>query len=150
MLTLTRRVPPNPSLEVDFLLALSAEERTHSRLRIEAPEGQVVLLALPRGTVLQDGDLLESEAEGETRGSYRVRVAAKPEPVMTVHAATPLDLLRAAYHLGNRHVPLEITPTYLRFSADAVLKALVEQLGLQVQEASLPFYPEMGAYGHGH
>ena len=104
-----------------------------------------MFLRLPRGTVLRDSDILQSET-----GSSLVRVSAKPEPVLTVTAQTPLDLLRAAYHLGNRHVPVEITPIYLRLSPDPVLRTMLEQLGMEVQEAVLPFQPEIGAYGHTH
>jgi urease accessory protein len=95
--------------------------------------------------VLRDGDLLHSESD------RLVRIIAKPEPVLTVTAQTPVDLLRASYHLGNRHVPLEITHTYLRLSPDPVLRSMLEQLGLNVVEAVLPFQPEVGAYGnHAH
>lgn len=59
-------------------------------------------------------------------------------------------LLRAAYHLGNRHVPLEIGATYLRLSPDPVLRTMLEQLGMNVLEAVLPFQPELGAYGHSY
>jgi urease accessory protein len=69
---------------------------------------------------------------------------------MTATAHRSLDLMRAAYHLGNRHVPLEVAIDYLRLAPDSVLKAMLEQLGLHVIEAILPFRPEMGAYGHSH
>lgn len=141
MLTLTQRKSPNPDALVSFTLALTAVERTKSRHRFEI-DRQVVLLQLPRGTVLRDGDLLYSESD------RLVRIIAKPELVFTVTAQTPLDLLRAAYHLGNRHVPLEITDTYLRLSPDPVLRSMLEQLGLDVVEAVLPFQPEVGAYGN--
>jgi urease accessory protein len=75
---------------------------------------------------------------------------AKPEPVLTATAQNPLDLLRAAYHLGNRHIPLEIAATHLRLSPDPVLKSMLEHLGMEVREEISPFYPEMGAYGHHH
>jgi urease accessory protein len=126
-----------------FTLSLSAEERTRSRHRFQTPDGQVLFLRLPRGTVLQDGDLLRAET-GEI-----IKIAAKPEPVLTVTAQNPLDLLRAAYHLGNRHVPLEIAPTYLRLSPDPVLKGMLEQMGVTAIEENAPFQPEIGAY-HGH
>jgi urease accessory protein len=67
---------------------------------------------------------------------------------MTIAAQTPLLLLRAAYHLGNRHVPLEITATYLRLSPDPVLRTMLEQMGMVVEETILPFQPEIGAYGN--
>lgn len=145
MLTLTQRFPADSSQTAQFTLSLTAEERTRSRHYFETDEGQGVYLRLPRGTVLQHGDVLRSE-DGHTL----VRVIAKPEPVMTVTAQTPLDLLRSAYHLGNRHVPLELTETYLRLSPDPVLKAMLEQMGTQVREQVLPFQPEAGAYAHPH
>ena len=128
-----------------FTLALTASERTRSRHRLSTADGQVLYLCLPRGTVLRHGDLLQAEKDRSL-----VRIAAKPEPVLTVTAQTPLLLLRAAYHLGNRHVPLEIAATYLRLSPDPVLRTMLEQLGIDVLEAVLPFQPELGAYGHSH
>jgi urease accessory protein len=145
MLTLTQRLPANPNTVVSLTLALTAEERTKSRHRFTTEDGQSVFLRLPRGTVLQDQDILQSET-----GSLIVRAIAKSEPVLTITAQTPLDLLRAAYHLGNRHVPLEITATYLRLSPDPVLQKMLEQMGMEVEEAVLPFQPEIGAYGSSH
>lgn len=144
MLTLTKCLPADPDVAVSFTLALTASDRTRSRHRFETPDGQVVDWRLPRGTVLRDGDLLQGEM-----GDRLVRITAKPEPVLNVTSQKPLDLLRAAYHLGNRHVPLEITPSYLRLESDPVLKAMLAQMGLEVTEAVLPFQPETGAYGHG-
>ncbi|MBE9229548.1 urease accessory protein UreE [Phormidium sp. LEGE 05292] len=142
MLTLTQRLPANPNAIVSHTLSLTAEERTRSNYRFQTEAGQVLLLRLPRGMVLRDRDLLQSE------NGILVRVIAKPEPVLTVTAKNPLELLRAAYHLGNRHIALEITPTYLRLSADSVLQAMLEHLGLEVTAEIMPFEPEMGAYGH--
>jgi urease accessory protein len=142
MLTCTQRKLPNPDAAVTLTLALTAEERTRSRHRFEI-DGQAVFLRLPRGTVLHDGDILQDETN-----SNLVRIAAKPELVLTVTAQTPILLLQAAYHLGNRHVPVEITATYLRLLPDSVLRSMLEQLGLEIQEQILPFQPEMGAYGH--
>ncbi|MEC4818741.1 MAG: urease accessory protein UreE [Scytonema sp. PMC 1069.18] len=145
MLTLTQRQPPNPKIAVTLTLALSAEERTRSRYRVETQDGQPVFLRLPRGTVLRDGDLLQ-----DGTNSSLIRIIAKPEPVLTVIAQNPLDLLRAAYHLGNRHIPVEIKVDYLRLSPDSVLRAMLEQLGLKVIEEIVPFQPEIGAYRHHH
>jgi urease accessory protein len=83
-------------------------------------------------------------------GDVVVRIVAKPETVITVTSQTPVDLLRASYHLGNRHVPLEVAPHYLRLSPDPVLQAMLEQLGVELKEEVLPFQPESGAYGHHH
>jgi len=143
MIALTQRQPPNSDIVVNFTLALTAEERTRSRYRLETQDG-IVFLRLPRGTVLRNGDLLQAED-----ASVVVRVIAKPEPVLVV-TATPVLLLKAAYHLGNRHVPVEVTQDYLRLSPDPVLRTMLEQLGMQVHEAVLPFQPEIGAYGHHH
>jgi urease accessory protein len=145
MLTLTQRLNPSVDTPVSFTLALTAEERTRTRHRFEAPDGQSLYLRLPRGTVLQDGDLLESETSDAV-----VRIVAKPEPVLTVTAHKPVDLLRASYHLGNRHVPLEVASDYLRLSPDPVLRAMLEQLGVEVREEVVPFQPEIGAYRHHH
>lgn len=79
-----------------------------------------------------------------------MRITAKPEPVLTVVAKTTIDLLKAAYHLGNRHVPVEITSAYLRLSPDPVLQVMLQQLGVEIKEEISPFQPEAGAYGHHH
>ncbi|HLO47526.1 MAG TPA: urease accessory protein UreE [Kamptonema sp.] len=145
MLILTEKLPANPNATVSFTLPLTAIERTRSRHRFETDSGEELHLHLPRGTVLRDRDLLQSEDD-----SCLVRVAAKPEPVITAIAPNQLLLMRAAYHLGNRHVPVEIAPTYLRLSPDSVLQGMLEQMGLEVKEEIAPFQPEMGAYGHSH
>ena len=145
MLTFTQRKPPNTNAIVNITLSLTAEERTRSRHKFILADGQEVFLRLARGTVLHDSDILTDETE-----SIYMGIIAKPEPVLTVLAEIPL-LLRAAYHLGNRHVPVEITSTYLRLSPDAVLAAMLIQLGLEIKEEILPFQPELGAYGnHSH
>jgi urease accessory protein len=144
MLTFTQRLNLLETT-VSFTLSLTAEERTRTRHRFETPDGKELYLRLPRGTVLQEGDLLQSE-DGETV----IKIAAKPQPVLTVTAQKHVDLLRASYHLGNRHVPLEVTPGYLRLSPDSVLQAMLEQLGVEVREEVVPFQPETGAYGHSH
>jgi len=144
MLTFTQRLNLVETT-VSFTLSLTAEERTRTRHRFETPDSKELFLRLPRGTVLQEGDLLQSED-----GDVVIQIAAKPEPVLTVTAQEPVDLLRASYHLGNRHVPLEVTPGYLRLSPDSVLQAMLQQLGVEVREEVVPFQPETGAYGHSH
>ncbi|NEP48789.1 MAG: urease accessory protein UreE [Moorea sp. SIO3C2] len=145
MLTFTKRLRANQNTKVGFTLSLTAEERTRTRHRFETADGENLYLRLPRGSVLQDGDLLEAE---DTK--VMIRIAAKPEPVLTVTAKKPVNLLRAAYHLGNRHVPLEVTASYLRLSPDPVLQGMLEQLGVEVHQEVVPFQPEIGAYGHSH
>jgi urease accessory protein len=134
----------HPSQHTDALtLSLTADERMRSHHYFESDQGQPLYLRLPRGTVLRQGDWLQSET-GEV-----LQVIAKPEQVLTVTAAKPLQLLRAAYHLGNRHVALEVTETYLRLAPDPVLRTMLEQLQVFVEEGSHPFNPEAGAY-HSH
>jgi urease accessory protein len=145
MLTLTQRNLPNPNTLVTLSLHLTAEERTRSRHRFTTEDGIAVCLRLPRGTVLNNGDILTDDDN-----SSLIRIIAKPEPVYTVVAESPLLLIRAAYHLGNRHVPVEVTPNYLRLSPDPVLKTMLIQLGLRIDEEVVPFQPELGAYGNHH
>jgi urease accessory protein len=95
--------------------------------------------------VLRDRDLLQSEDQ-----RFLVRVSAKPEPVLRAIASNQLLLMRAAYHLGNRHIPVEITPSYLRLSPDSVLQEMLVQMGLEVIAEIVPFQPEIGAYQHSH
>lgn len=126
-----------------LILCLTAEERTRSRHSFITEDKTPVQLQLTRGTTLQEGDLLTTEA-----GDILVQVSAKPEPVLTVTSDDSINLLRAAYHLGNRHVSLEITPNYLRLTPDPVLAAMLTQLGLEVIAEVAPFCPQGGAYSH--
>ncbi|WP_103670756.1 urease accessory protein UreE [Pseudanabaena sp. BC1403] len=126
-------------------LALIAEDRTRSRHRFTTVEGEEINLQLQRGTVLREGDILADDQDQAI-----AIVVAKPEPVVTVTAKNPLEFLRAAYHLGNRHISLEITETYLRLTPDSVLEDMVLQMGLTVTHETQPFQPESGAYHHHH
>jgi len=145
MVTFTQRLDKQTATGDHIkILSLTAEERTRSRHRFDTSEGEPLFLRLPRGLVLQDSDILQAET-GEM-----LKIVAKSEPVLTVTASNPVDLMRAAYHLGNRHVPLEVASNYLRLSVDSVLQKMLEHLGVEVQEEILPFYPEVGAYGHHH
>ncbi|MBD0267128.1 MAG: urease accessory protein UreE [Cyanobacteria bacterium Co-bin8] len=141
---LIHRLSSDPAAAVVATLSLTAAERVRSRHHFTADDGQPIYLRLPRGTVLQDQDLLAAED-----GSL-IRVLAKPEPVLTVTADNPLQLLRAAYHLGNRHIALEVAPEYLRLEPDPVLEDMLHQLGLEVKAEFAPFVPEAGAYSHSH
>jgi urease accessory protein len=143
--TLTQRKPANSEQAVQDFLVLSAEERQRSRFRGQTESGVTVLLNLPRGLALAEGDLLTNEAE-----DWWVRVRAKVEKVLKVEAQSALDLTRAAYHLGNRHVPLEVGTHALKLSPDSVLQDMLVHLGLTVTEVLEPFHPEAGAYGHTH
>ena len=130
-------------------LTLRYAERCKSRLRVELDDGAEAGLFLPRGTVLRDGDVLVGDA-GEI-----VSVRAAIENLHEVRAASDssdpaFDLLRAAYHLGNRHVPVQLAPGRLRLESDRVLREMLERLGLLVLDLRAPFEPEAGAYGGGH
>lgn len=152
VLSLTHQLVLDTSAVVHDQLALTAEERMRSRHRFTTVLGQSVYLNLPRGTVLRDGDLLSdgagSDRSADSAGLTYIRVVAKPEPVVTVTAASPLLLLRAAYHLGNRHVSLEITCDWLRLLPDPVLETMLKQLGVFITTEVAPFNPEVGAYHH--
>ena len=145
MLVLTDRISPNLELSIDFYLPLTAEQRTRSRQSLTLEAGEPIYLRLPRGTVLNEGDLLTSATQ-----SPIVQIIAQPEPVLTITAENQLDLIRAAYHLGNRHVAVEITSSYLKIAPDSVLQSMLTQLGLKIKSEVTPFYPESGAYGHHH
>jgi urease accessory protein len=149
MLTLTDRLPTDTHTTTNLTLPLTAEERRRSRKQFLTTEGVEVRLHLARGTVLQHGDILASEPDANATRQL-VKVVAKPESVITVTAHTSLDLLRAAYHLGNRHIPLEITLDYLRLEPDSVLADMLHRMGLHVIEEVLPFQPEAGAYAAHH
>jgi urease accessory protein len=133
----TQRLQPQTDLSPHYVLAMTADERTRSQLQIKSEENSIVQLHLPQGTVLKDGDWLRS-ATGDL-----AQVRAKPEPVLTVTTMFPLALLQAAYHLGQRHVPMEITACFIRLSPDPILQILLLQRGLQVLEEFAPFQPEL-------
>lgn len=146
MLTFVQNLPSLPGAPVQLIFMLTAEERARSRHRFYATTGEPAQFQLPRGTLLKDGDLLRSE-----NGDVLARVQARAEPVLTVTTDDPLALMRAAYHLGNRHVPVEIGEQYLRLAPDHVLAGMLKRLGLHVCWEMAPFHPEAGAYGgHSH
>jgi urease accessory protein len=122
-------------------LTLPFELRQKSRLRCLLDSGEEAGLHLARGTVLRGGDLLQA-ADGRI-----VAVVAAPESLSVVNSTDPLLLARVAYHLGNRHVAVQIVPGGLRYLHDHVLDDMVGGLGLQVGVQTLPFEPEGGAYG---
>ena len=132
--------PRQPSL----LLTLPHERRIISRQRVTLDDGSEAGLFLPRGSSLQHGDVLQG-ASGEL-----IRVQAASETVSTLRCADPWLLARACYHLGNRHVPLQILPGMIRYQHDHVLDDMLHGLGLQVVVEQAPFEPEAGAYGGGH
>lgn len=125
-------------------LELSYDARQKSRFRATLTDGREVGVLLPRGQGLHDGDLLEAE-DGTV-----VRIRARCEAVSRVQSSDLLLLSRAAYHLGNRHMPVQISNGELRYHHDYVLDEMLQQLGLEPTFAELPFEPESGAYGNGH
>ena len=134
-------------------LTLDWDVRQKSRFEATDSLGRSVGVFLPRGTVVRGGDVLVAED-----GSL-VRVSAAPQQVLRItHCpthGTPFDLIRAAYHLGNRHVPIELKPDHLQIEPDHVLADMLRAMHLIVQAVAQPFEPENGAYatggrGHGH
>ena len=154
-LILTRRFPQPPaqsgsqsqsqSQTPPLALALSAEERSRLRGQRRTTCGQELLLQLDRGEPLQPGEWLSGASGGPA-----VQVMAAPETLLRVRARAPLELLQAAYHLGNRHVALELRATELRLLDDPVLADLLVRRGLLVDRLQEPFQPEAGAYGSAH
>lgn len=125
-------------------LVLRFDTRCKSRLRAKLESGEICGVFLPRGTVLRGGDKLLG-SDGRV-----VEVVAAPEALMEALSDDPLLIAKAAYHLGNRHVAVELQPGRLRFAADHVLGEMLRGLGLPVVEVEAPFEPESGAYGaHG-
>lgn len=140
-----------PSVELDW------DVRQKSRFDATDSQGRALGVFLPRGSVVRGGDVLIGED-----GSL-VRVIAAPQPVLRVTTCpehgSPFDLVRAAYHLGNRHVALELKPDHLKLEPDHVLADMLGHMHLIVREATEAFEPEGGAYamahaghdhGHGH
>lgn len=125
-------------------LTLAFDERRKSRLAATLDNGEQVALLLPRGTVLREGDVLVADDGG------LVRVVAAAQALLYVRAQDSLTLTRAAYHLGNRHTPVEVGADYLKLEYDPVLADMLERIGATVERRSLPFEPESGAYGGGH
>ena len=126
-----------PTLELAFDL------RSRSRLRARLSTGEEVALVLPRGTVLRDGALLAGDG-------LRVRVCAAPEDLLEVRAPAGGSLARLAYHLGNRHVPVEVGVDRLWLGYDHVLAEMLAGLQAGLARVRRPFEPEHGAYGGGH
>jgi urease accessory protein len=135
-------------------VTLDWDTRQKSRFDFTDSTGRHVGVFLARGAVVRGGDVLVAED-----GSF-IRVIAADQPVLVITACkehgTPFDLTRAAYHLGNRHVPIELKPDHLKIEPDHVLADMLRSMHLDVTETNAPFEPEGGAYGnagghhHGH
>jgi urease accessory protein len=156
MLTITKRIPGGRGLAGVLLkraatVELDWDARARSRIEATDSQGRHLGIFLPRGQVLRGGDALVAED-----GSL-VRVLAAPQAVLEVRPCaqhgSPFDLLRAAYHLGNRHVSLELQADHLKLEPDPVLADMLRGMHLIVTEAQAAFEPEAGAYaaeGHAH
>lgn len=121
-------------------LTLPFELRQKSRQRARLDDGREIALLLPRGTVLRQDDVLRAV------GGLLIKVHAAPEEVSTAFTNNTLLLARAAYHLGNRHLALQIGHTWLRYLHDHVLDEILRAMGLSVFNERAPFEPEGGAY----
>lgn len=135
-------------------LELDWDVRQKSRFDATASNGRTVGVFLPRGSVVRGGDVLI------TQDGSLIRVVAAPQTVLKITACTvhdhhhehsgAFDLMRAAYHLGNRHVPIELQPDHLKIEPDHVLADMLRAMHLTVAEVREPFEPEGGAYGQQH
>jgi urease accessory protein len=121
-------------------LTLPYALRQKSRQRVALDNGMEVYLFLPHGMALRDGSLLEAE------NGMIIEVKAAAEVLSMVFAETPSLLLRACYHLGNRHVPAQISENHVSYLHDHVLDKMLQGLGLEVLTCEAPFEPEAGAY----
>jgi urease accessory protein len=163
MLQVSKLIPKGKGLAPSLVqraaqLVLDWDVRQKSRFDATASDERHVGVFLPRGTVVRGGDVLL------TQDGSLLRVVAAPQAVLRITACPDhpaheqaFDLMRAAYHLGNRHVPIELQPDHLKIEPDHVLADMLRAMHLTVAEAREPFEPEGGAYGaqgtnqgHGH
>jgi urease accessory protein len=156
MLTVNKLLPQGQGLATVLLkraatVELDWDVRQKSRFDATDSQGRHLGVFLPRGTLVRGGDMLVAED-----GSM-VRVNAAPQPVLVItpcaEHGSPFDLVRAAYHLGNRHVQIELKPDHLKIEPDYVLADMLRAMHLTVKEAQAAFEPEGGAYaagGHSH
>lgn len=127
-------------LDVKGQLVLPFDSRQKSRLRTKLVSGEEVGLMLPRGEILRGGDLVTA-SDGRV-----IEILAEPEKLLHIESAS---LAKIAYHLGNRHVPVQVGEGFLRIAADHVLEEMVKKLGANVSAVEAPFEPEAGAYAGG-
>ena len=142
MLTLNTKI--EHAEKTDGELLLPYDQREKSRLRATMTSGEEVAVFTLRGTVLRNGDLLRGD-DGRV-----VKINAAKEATYRVEASSPHQLLRCAFHLGNRHTQAQVGEGFLRIRKDPVLKEMLEGLGALVVEEEAAFEPESGAYGGGH
>jgi urease accessory protein len=128
-------------LDVKGQLKLPFDSRQKSRLKTKLVSGEEVGLMLPRGEILRGGDLVTA-SDGRV-----IEILAEPEKLLHIESG---ELAKIAYHLGNRHVPVQVGEGFLRIAADHVLEEMVRKLGAKVSAVEAPFEPEAGAYAGGH
>jgi len=133
-----------PLMPSDLRVRLDFDARCKSRLLLTLENGERAALVVARGGVLRAGEIVRLE-DGRD-----VQIIAADEPLLEARSDDPVLIAKAAYHLGNRHVALQVMPGRVRFLADHVLEGLVRGLGLEVTPLVGPFEPEGGAYGHTH
>lgn len=144
MLKIIQRFNPDTAIkpiEVIDRLSLPLDLRKRGRFRATTDSGLEVGIFIERGQVLEQGDLLLTACD------QLIQVVAQPEPVVTASTDDWHAFARVCYHLGNRHVPLQVGERWLRFQPDHVLQQLAEHYGLTTQSEQAPFCPENGAYG---
>ncbi|MBN2865112.1 MAG: urease accessory protein UreE [Thiotrichales bacterium] len=144
MRAFTQVMTSPPTSQILDKVTLTFHQREKSRLKVILPTEEEIGLFLPRGTVLKAGDVLTNE-EGD-----KLEVVAASETVSTIKSDNSHLLLRIAYHLGNRHVPLQVETEWLRYAHDHVLDDMVRLLGGEVLVEQASLHPESGAYGGGH
>jgi len=160
MLTVNKLLPRGQGLSAVLLkraasVELDWDTRQKSRFDTDDTQGRRIGVFLPRGTTVRGGDVLVAED-----GSL-IKVIAQPQPVLRItpcaEHGSPFDLVRAAYHLGHRHVAIELSPQHLQIEPDHVLAEMLRHMHLDVTEMVAPFEPEGGAYaahaahaGHAH
>jgi urease accessory protein len=132
----------NAADAVDVVL-IDFDRRHRRRILLTTQKGVEILLDLPQAVRLRDGDGLAIE-------SGTVRVQARPEPLAEIHAHSDAELIRIAWHLGNRHLPVQLLRDRIRIRQDHVIEEMVENLGGHVERLEAPFDPEAGAYAGGH
>jgi urease accessory protein len=142
MLVISKVLPPQSRHDVELVLPFDLRQK--SRLRTTLADGEEVGLFLERGSVLRDGDCLQAD-DGRI-----VRVRSKAEKVLHVVCDDEAQLVRVAYHLGNRHVALQVGAGWIRIAADNVLADMIKGLGARAQSLEAAFEPEAGAYGGHH
>ena len=129
--------------EVDQVL-IDYDRRHRRRILLRTEAGRSVLIALPQAVRLRNGDGLVLEDGGV------VRVSARPEKLLEIHAHDESELVRIAWHLGNRHLPVQLLGDKIRIRADHVIEEMISGLGGHVEAIDAPFDPEAGAYAGGH